>query len=165
MAFFRPPQVAKFLMVCMANVCRSPIAQVVASKQAEDAGLSRKIRFDSAGTHVGRLGARPDARAQNILAQRGYATAKGKSRQITPKDFIQYDLVLALDQTNLNDLRKLCPTEHAHKLRLLLEYAEGIDHLDVPDPYYGNAHGFEYVLNLCEAGARGLIRSYQTTKQ
>ncbi|WP_394788226.1 low molecular weight protein-tyrosine-phosphatase [Rhodoferax sp.] len=161
MLFFKSPPKTKFLMVCMANVCRSPMAQMVTVQLAEQAGLARDIRVDSAGTHVGSLSARADPRAQAQLAQRGYPPAKSRSRQIKAKDFAYYDLVLALDQSNLNELRQLCPPEHTHKLRLFLEYAEGVTERDVPDPYYGNAQGFGHVMDLCEAGARGLIKSYQ----
>ncbi|MDR7377268.1 protein-tyrosine phosphatase [Rhodoferax ferrireducens] len=165
MNFLRPPPATKFLMVCRANICRSPMAQAVAQHLVEQAGLARDIVVDSAGTHVGSAKAKPDARAQTLLSQRGYALGKNRSRQVIAKDFVHYDLVLALDQANLNDLRQLCPAEHTHKLRLLLEYAEGTDLRDVPDPYYGNLQGFEHVLELCEAGARGLVASYQAFKR
>ena len=165
MDFLKSRPKTKFLMVCMANICRSPIAQAVASHLVAQAGLARDITVDSAGTHVGRVSARPDTRAQTVLSSRGYPIGKNRSRQITAKDFGNYDLLLALDQSNLDDLRQLCPAEHAHKLRLLLEYAEAVDALDVPDPYYGNLQGFEHVLDLCEAGARGLIQYYQATRR
>lgn len=152
-------------MVCMANICRSPMAQAVALHMVEKAGLARDIAVDSAGTHVGSAKTKPDARAQTLLSQRGYTPGKSRSRQVSTKDFVHYDLILALDQTNLNDLRQLCPAEHTHKLRLLLEYADGVELRDVPDPYYGNLHGFERVLELCEAGARGLVASYQAFKR
>lgn len=146
----------RFLMVCMGNVCRSPMAQVVTLHMARQSGL-RDIEIDSAGTHAVRGKEPPDPRARAILESRGYTLGKTRSRQITESDFSRYDLILAMDQSNLNDLRRLCPYEHSHKLRLFLEFAGEIDLRDVPDPYYGAAEGFEHVLDLCEAGARGLI--------
>ena len=147
----------RLLMVCMGNICRSPMAQVVTLRLAEKAGLGRSIQVDSAGTHAGRGSEPPDPRAKTALIARGYAIGKLRSRQVGEQDFERYDLILAMDQANLNDLRGLCPTEHTHKLRLFLEFAPELELRDVPDPYYGNLQGFERILELCEAGARGLV--------
>lgn len=148
------------LMVCMGNICRSPMAQIVAQKLAADAMLSQQLKFDSAGTHAHRLGAPPDRRAEVALIRHGYEMGRIRSRRITPQDFQHFDLILAMDASNLTDLRRLCPPEHSNKLRLLLDFAEGLNETEVPDPYYGNAQGFERVLELCEAGAMGLIKRY-----
>ena len=147
----------KLLMVCMGNICRSPMAQMVTQHLAQQSGLGRSVQVDSAGTHAGRTSAPPDPRARAALSKRGYVIGKGRARQVTEQDFERYDLILSMDQANLNDLRRQCPTEHSHKLRLLLEFAPGLDTSEIPDPYYGNAQGFERVLDLCEAGARGLL--------
>lgn len=155
----------KFLMVCMGNICRSPMAQAVTLHLVERAGLARAIEVDSAGTHANRGSESLDPRAETVLSKRGYAIAKRRSRQVCERDFERYDLILAMDQTNLNDLLRVCPTEHTHKLRLFLEFAQPVDIRDVPDPYYGNAEGFERVLDLCEAAARGLVKHCQTTPQ
>ena len=152
----------KLLMVCMGNICRSPMAQVVTLHFAQLAGLERDIQVDSAGTHAVRGGDSPDPRAKKVLQERGYQFGKMRPRQISEQDFQRYDHILAMDQENLNDLLRLCPAEHTHKLRLFLEYASGLDTRDIPDPYYGNPQGFERVLDLCEAGARGLIAHYQS---
>jgi len=152
----------KILMVCMGNVCRSPMAQAVALHVVRQAGLARQIEVDSAGTHAMRGGQTADPRAKAVLSTRGYPGSKSKSRQVTEQDFTRYDLILAMDQSNLNDLRGICPNENSHKLRLFLEFAGDVDTRDVPDPYYGNVQGFERVLDLCEAGARGLVSYCQT---
>ena len=149
-------------MVCMGNVCRSPMAQMVTLHLLQQAGLARNIQIDSAGTHAGRGSDRPDPRVKTVLSGRGYTIGKRRARQVSERDFSRYDLVLAMDQANLNDLRRMCPADHAHKLRLFLEFAQGVDMRDVPDPYYGSVEGFERVLDLCEAGARGLVAHYQT---
>lgn len=147
----------KILMVCMGNVCRSPMAQAVSLHLAAQAGLARQIQIDSAGTRAMRGNQAADPRAKAVLSARGYTAGKTKSRQVTERDFERYDLILSMDQSNLNDLRRMCPDENAHKLRLFLEFAGAVDTREVPDPYYGNVQGFERVLDLCEAGARGLV--------
>lgn len=147
----------RLLMVCTANICRSPMAQVVTTHLAERAGRTTDTYIDSAGTRASWLGARADARANAVLTERGYRPGRLRSRRVAEKDFAKFDLILAMDQSNLDDLRKICPSEHAHKLRLFLEFAPELGLLEVPDPYYGGPKGFEYVLDLCEAAARGLI--------
>ena len=155
------PLMKKILMVCMGNICRSPMAQVVTLHLARQMDPVQMLQVDSAGTHTGRFSEPPDARAKKILTQCGYALGKTRSRQVADQDFERYDLILGMDQANMRDLRRLCPPEHAHKLRLFLEFARGLDIVEVPDPYYGAAEGFERVLNLCETGARGLIAHLQ----
>ena len=148
------------LMVCMGNVCRSPMAQTVAQKLAADAGLSQQLKFASAGTHASRLGERPDPRVELALSRNGYTLGHIRSRRIVQHDFQHFDLILAMDASNLAELRRLCPPGQLSKLRLFLEFTEGLNETEVPDPYYGNAAGFERVLELCEAGASGLIKHY-----
>lgn len=152
-------------MVCMGNVCRSPMAQLVTLHLAAQAGLAHSIQVDSAGTHASHGHEPPDPRAKTALSGRGYAIGKHRSRQLVEPDFSRYDLILAMDQSNLNELQRLCPADHKHKLRLFLEFAQGVDVCDVPDPYYGNVEGFERVLDLCEAGARGLVAHCQTARR
>ena len=143
----------------MGNMCRSPMAQRVATKLAQDAGLARQLQFDSAGTHSQYVREHPDPRATAVLLARHYPVAKSRPRQLIEKDFRRYDWILAMDRNNLRELKRLCPPEYAHKVRLFLEGATGIDVDEVPDPYYGNLAGFERVLDLCEAGVRDLIQT------
>ena len=153
----------KILMVCMGNICRSPMARAVAERAAAQTGRERlsmtgRLTFDSAGTHAHHIGARIDPRAAAVLLARGYPPVKGRSRRIDDADFEKFDLILAMDRSNLASLQSTCPAQHISKLRLLLDFADGMRGADVPDPYYGNAQGFERVLDLCELGASGLIR-------
>lgn len=152
----------KILMVCTANICRSPMATTVATTMAKVAGLARKIQFDSAGTHAPSVGQKADARAIASLVQRGYTPGRNRSRRIEPRDFKDFDLLLAMDIDNLSALKKTCPIEHAHKLRLFLSFSPALDVTEVADPYFGDLAGFERVLDLCESGARGLIHHYTT---
>lgn len=148
----------KLLIVCMGNICRSPMAQAVFSKQLLDAGLSRKISVDSAGTHASRVGERPDPRADSALLRRGYSTGRIRSRKIEAEDFQKFDLILAMDSDNLTSLRESCPAQFLAKIKLFLDFETLPIDTDVPDPYYGNAQGFERVLDLCEAGAAGWLK-------
>lgn len=151
----------KLLIVCMANICRSPMAQIVTLQLAERAGVAGGFLVDSAGTHAGGRKELPDPRVKTVLASRGYAIGKRRTRQVTPQDFSRYDLILAMDQANLSFLRRICPDDQTHRLRMFLEFAQDVDAFEVPDPYYGNVEGFERVLDLCEAGGRGLVGHYQ----
>lgn len=141
----------------MANVCRSPMAQSVLRQMAAHQRMSRRLEVGSAGVRVSWPGARIDPRAEAALRRAGYACAPSRSQQIAAADFERLDLALAMDHSNLDALRALCPPEHAHKLRLFLDFAPGLQGQAVPDPYYGDARGFDNVLALCEAGARGLL--------
>ena len=147
----------KILMVCTANICRSPMAKVVLQKLVADAGQIRNWQIDSAGTRAQRGGERADPRGDQALAKRGYSPPKHKSRGVELKDFETFDLLLAMDTDNLASLKRHCPPALQHKLQLFLDYASLLGISSVPDPYYGNAQGFERVLDLCEAGAKGLF--------
>jgi len=149
--------VFRVLFVCTGNLCRSPMAQAIGHDLMRGAGLAVRVDFDSAGTQAlpGRAGTDPRARA--VLKQAGYACGSQRARRVRPQDFAANDLVLAMDAGHLQALRALAAPEHAHKLRLFLDFAPGFEGQDVPDPYYGDAGGFERVLALCEAGVRGLL--------
>ena len=144
------------LLVCMANVCRSPMACAVAQQLGRTQGRAAQLHFDSAGTHV-HSGKRLDARAQAVLLKHRYTPPKTRSRAVTARDFERFDLILAMDESNLAALQRQCPPQHQRKLRLLLSFAPELGLSEVPDPYYGDLAGFERVLSLCEAGVRGLL--------
>lgn len=147
----------QILMVCTANICRSPMAQLVGTHLAQKTGMTKQVRFDSAGTQANRLSEPADPRTKSTLAKRDYPAGKTRSRRITANDFSRFDLILAMDQSHLDDMRAICPAEHQHKLRLFLEFAPYPDIREVPDPYYGSPQGFDRVLDLCEAGVTGLL--------
>ena len=141
------------------------MAQVVALRMAQHAGLASALTIDSAGTHAGTGRGTADPRAQSALAARGYPACTGRARRVAARDFDRHDLILAMDDANLDELRRLCPAEHQHKLHLFLEFAQCAGGGEIPDPYYGNTEGFERVLDLCEAGARGLVNRLQEAPQ
>jgi protein-tyrosine phosphatase len=147
----------KILFVCMGNICRSPTAEGVFKHHVQQAGLAHVIDSDSAGTHDYHIGEAPDPRAQEAARTRGYDLSPLCARQVSRGDFQEFDYVLAMDEVNLSALRRLCPPEHAGKLRLLMEFAGNPAIKQVPDPYYGGPRGFEHVLDLVEDASRGLI--------
>lgn len=139
------------------------MALAVAQKMVAEMGLVMSIRFDSAGTHVRRGSERPDPRVSSVLVSRNYQLGPTRSRQIGALDFERFDLIAAMDEANLAALQSQCPPQYRGKLRLLLEFAPELALQEVPDPYYGNLAGFERVLDLCEAGVRGLIKAQVQT--
>jgi protein-tyrosine phosphatase len=149
----------RVLFVCMGNICRSPLAASALQAKLAQRGLTRQVEVDSAGTHAGRQGEKADPRAVAVASARGYDQIHcERARRVTDKDFERFDLLLAMDRDNLMHLQLQCPPEQAHKLHLFLEYAGEGDGAEVPDPYYGNAAGFERVMLLCETGAQGVLR-------
>jgi protein-tyrosine phosphatase len=143
------PRNMRILFVCMGNICRSPTAEGVMRRLIEEAGLD--IEVDSAGTGGWHAGEPPDDRA-TLAARRRGVTLAGAARQVTPADFRRFDMLIALDRSNLRDLLALAPDEEAAaKVRLLVADA------DVPDPYYGGDRGFENVLDMVEAACRELL--------
>jgi protein-tyrosine phosphatase len=153
----------RVLFVCLGNICRSPTAEGVMRALVRDAGLEGQIALDSAGTGSWHVGDPPDARATAAAARRGIALS-GASRQVRPEDFEGFDLILAMDASNLENLRRLAPDEPARaKVKLLREFegragSQSSDgDLDVPDPYYEGRGGFEEVLDLVQAACAGLL--------
>jgi protein-tyrosine phosphatase len=147
----------KILFVCMGNICRSPTAEGVfrhyAGRQAPDLDLL----IDSAGTHDYHVGDPPDPRTVKAAARRGIDLRGLRARQVQAADFGRFDLILAMDPLNHVTLLDRSPPEYHARIRLLLEFAPQAGRLDVPDPYYGGADGFEEVLDLVDAAAPGLL--------
>jgi protein-tyrosine phosphatase len=147
----------RILFVCLGNICRSPTAEAVLRALAAREAPELNLEVDSAGTAGYHVGAPPDARTRQAAARRGYDLAALRARVVEPVDFERFDLILAMDRENLSVLRRRAPAETHERLRLFLEFAPHADAEDVPDPYYGGPNGFEEVLDLVEAAARGLL--------
>jgi protein-tyrosine phosphatase len=171
----------RLLFICLGNICRSPTAEGVMRALVRDAGLEEQIELDSAGLGSWHVGSRPDGRAAAAARARGISL-NGRARTVTRGDFEDFDLLLAMDRSNLRELRRMAPDDQARaKVRLLREFdqasrASGTDRgaggdtavrdrdldlpegdLDVPDPYYGAVGGFEEVLDLVQAACAGLL--------
>ena len=149
----------RVLMVCMGNICRSPTAQGVLQKAVADAGLGARITVDSAGTSDYHVGAPPDARAQAHAAARGIDLSSQRARQLSARDFDDFDLVLVMDAANERAARSLCPAAQRHKLMRLTDFCLRQRADEVPDPYFGGGAGFERVLDLVEDACDGLLRA------
>ena len=147
----------KVLFVCLGNICRSPTAEGVVRVLAAREAPELALEVDSAGTAGYHVGEPPDARTRAAARRRGYDLERLRARVIEPADFERFDLLLAMDEDNLRVLRRRAPEQAQARLRLFLEFAPGQDVREVPDPYYGGANGFEEVLDLVEAAARGLL--------
>ncbi|CAH1903508.1 Low molecular weight protein tyrosine phosphatase [Candidatus Nitrotoga sp. HW29] len=147
----------------MGNICRSPTAEIVFRARVEKAGLTQHISIDSVGTHDYHIGNPPDPRTQRAALQRGYDMSMLRGRQVEAADFIRFDYVLAMDDTNLGILHRLCPVRERGRLGLFLEYASRHNEREVPDPYYGEVDGFERVLDMVEDASDGLLRHIQKT--
>lgn len=146
----------KVLFVCLGNICRSPTAEGVFRQKVRQAGLEDRIEIDSAGTGDWYVGKAPDARTRTAALRRGYDLSSLRARQVSVADFSRYDLVLAMDNANLRDLKRLRGSTGKAELDLFLRrYELEID--EVPDPYYGGEDGFEQVLDLVERACDGLL--------
>jgi protein-tyrosine phosphatase len=145
------------LFVCLGNICRSPTVEGVARHLAAREAAHLGLVFDSAGTADFHVGDPPDTRSMRAAAARGYDISGLRGRQLEPGDFRRFDLLLAMDEDNLRDMQALAPPGLAHRAQLFLSHAPGLNRRAVPDPYYGNADGFETVLDLAEHGSRALF--------
>nr|WP_246513051.1 low molecular weight protein-tyrosine-phosphatase [Azospirillum picis] len=145
------------MFVCTGNICRSPTAEGVFRHLAGRAGLSGLVAAESAGTHAYHVGEPPDPRTQRAALARGIDLSGLRARKVTAGDFARFDHILAMDHGHLEQLRRIAPPGAGAALRLFLDDAPGLAGRSVPDPYYGGPDGFGEVLDLCEAGARGLL--------
>lgn len=152
----------KVLFVCLGNICRSPTAEGVFRELVRREGLAATVQTDSAGTHAYHVGDPPDARAQAAARQRGVDIGDLRGRKVRHGDFGEFDYVLAMDRENLENLLAVCPIEQRHKVRLFMEFAADRPEREVPDPYFGGAHGFERVLDMVEHAAGGLLADIRT---
>lgn len=151
----------RVLFVCMGNICRSPTAEGVFASLLMSRDLANAFEVDSAGTHAYHVGDAPDLRSQKAARDRGVELKHIKARKVSQNDFEKFDYILAMDGENHAILSQICPDDHQHKIRLFLEYAPQLNQLEVPDPYYGGAYGFERVLDMVEAASEGFIEALQ----
>ena len=152
----------KVLFICLGNICRSPTAHGVFEKMVADAGLQDVIIVDSAGTGDWHVGRSPDPRASEAALTRNHDLSHLRARQVRPEDFLEFDYLLAMDNQNLCDLKAMALPEFNGHLGLFLDYGTtGVT--EVPDPYSGGKEGFEYVLDLIEDAANGLLLHVAST--
>jgi protein-tyrosine phosphatase len=159
-ALIKEPKVS-VLLVCMGNICRSPMAEGMLRQRVAERSFPVSIEIDSAGTHGYHEGSRPDPRAQAAAKRRGLDISMLRARRVVEDDFERFDLLVAMDEENVSTLLELARQEQQHKIRLLLEFASSPANRNVPDPYYGGMLGFERVLDLLEDGMSGLLDELQ----
>ncbi len=147
----------RVLFVCLGNICRSPMAEGVLRRVAQEEGVLDRFEIDSAGLGNWHVGQAPDSRAQEAASRRGIDISDQLARQVTKEDFARFDLLLAMDGSNYDELVQLAPKSARHKIRRFLDYAPHVANKDVPDPFFGEREGFNHALDLIEAAARGLL--------
>ena len=148
----------KVLFVCLGNICRSPAAQGIFEHIVRENGMEDRIEADSAGTYGGHRGELPDRRMRNAALYRGYALTH-RSRPVSSLDFLEYDIVVAMDDQNYEDLMHMAPSvEATHKIVRMASYLTSHKISYIPDPYYMGTEGFTLVLDLLEEGCMNLYR-------
>ena len=142
----------------MGNICRSPAGENIFRQVVENAGLSKHIHCDSAGTIGIHSGNKPDTRMSKTIRRRGYRVT-GHARQFSLQDFENFNLILVMDNENHKNILKLADTEEEQaKLKMFTSFCLQHHHHEVPDPYYGGDTGFQLVADLIEDGSNGLIK-------
>ncbi len=140
-------------MVCLGNICRSPLAEGIAQHLADQRGLD--WHFDSAGTSGWHDGKPPDSRSIEVATAHGIDIAQQQSRKLIENDFEFFDFIIPMDAENLRDVRQLAPDGSKAQIRMMMDFLHPRRDGRVPDPYYGGKEGFREVYNLllqsCEA--------------
>ncbi|BCH29994.1 protein-tyrosine-phosphatase [Mesorhizobium sp. L-8-10] len=149
----KPP--ISILFVCLGNICRSPLAEGIFRAVAEEGGRGHEFRIDSAGTGGWHAGSAPDPRSIAIAGRHGIDISGQKARRVRPDDFRHFDLILGMDRSNVEELKRLAPADSPGRVHLFLDYALGRDS-DVPDPYYGGSEGFADVYRMIREASEAL---------
>lgn len=145
----------KVLMVCLGNICRSPLAEGILS-----AKVGKEFSVDSAGTSNWHVGKSPDKRSVAIAKKYGIDISHQKARQFQSKDFADFDVIFVMDQSNYADVLALAKNEaERKKVRLILD-----ENQEVPDPYYGGEDGFEMVYQMLDQATNQFLESIQYEK-
>ena len=145
-------------MVCLGNICRSPLAEGILQQKLD----TKRFSIHSAGIGGWHVGNPPDQRSISIALQKGMDISKQRAQQFKPEFFDEFDLIYAMDQSNLTDLKSLARTyRDQKKLRLLLDALFPGECVDVPDPYYGGASGFIKVFDLIDRACEVISRELE----
>lgn len=151
----------KILMVCLGNICRSPLAEGIMRNKIEAAGLDWTV--DSAGTGNWHIGEQPDRRSIEVAQHNGLDISEQRARQFRAQDLDEYDLILAMDRNNYRDILRLAKTEEQKKkVHLIMDLAKPGDGTDVPDPYWDD-NGFAQVYRMLEDACERIVEHYQAT--
>lgn len=149
----------KILMVCLGNICRSPLAEGIMLHLIEEKKLN--ITIDSAGTSNYHIGENPDKRTISNAKKHGIDLSPLVARQFTLSDFDAFDQIYVMDKSNLSNVLALAKTEeHKLKVDLLLNVSHPDQHLEVPDPYFGGEEGFEEVFHLVYKACETIVEKH-----
>jgi protein-tyrosine phosphatase len=151
------PPPSRLLVVCLGNICRSPMAEGLLRARIEASSLAGRVQVDSAGIGPWHVGRPPDPRAIATAARHGVDIAGLRGRQFQARDLVEHDWVLCADQDNLRDVRLRGPLALHARAALLLEWAGVAAQAEVPDPYTGGTAEFEAVWTLLERAADGVV--------
>lgn len=152
----------KILFVCMGNICRSPSGEAVMNKLVKRAGLENEIECDSAGTIAYHEGEPADARMKRHAISRGYRLTS-ISRRFKEIDFENFDYIIAMDESNYNDLHSFdYSKKYENKIFMMTDFTKNGNYREVPDPYYSGPEGFELVLDILEDACAGLLEEIKT---
>jgi protein-tyrosine phosphatase len=150
----------KLLFVCLGNICRSPSAENIMNHLIEQADLSNSIVCDSAGTSGYHIGSPPDRRMSAAATQKLGIKLRGQARQFHKSDFQDFDLILAMDRENYENILMLDLTQqYHHKVHLICDFCSKYTLKEVPDPYYGGSEGFNQVIDLLVDACEGLLKN------
>lgn len=145
----------KVLMVCLGNICRSPLAEGILKSKTD----SKKIQVDSAGTGGWHIGELPDPRSVAIARVHRIDITDQRCRKFVSEDFDRFDLIYVMDRSNLTDVIGMAKKpEHIKKVKMILDELHETPGLEVPDPYYGGEHGFENVFTLLEEACENIVK-------
>ena len=144
------------LFVCLGNICRSPLAEGIFAALAKERGLEGEFHVDSAGTAAYHSGEPADSRSAAVAAAHGVRLT-GVARQVTPRDFERFDVIVAMDRSNRRSLERLRRRGGPADIVMMRDYDPGARDPDVPDPYYGGPAGFERVFRILERACNSLL--------
>ncbi len=152
----------KILMVCLGNICRSPLADALLRKKV--AALQLDVEVDSAGTANYHVGKSPDNRTQANAQKQGVEMNFLRARQFSKADFKDFDLIYAMDKSNRENILALAESEEDRKkVQLLLSLLDDNPYNEVPDPYYGGEEGFQLVFDLIDQATDRIIAHITST--
>jgi protein-tyrosine phosphatase len=153
----------RIALVCLGNICRSPVAEVVLNAKLDEAGLADSVEATSCGTGTWHIGEPMDSRAAGVLTHSGYDASRHRASHFGA-DWHDHDLILVMDKANLADVLADLPADRHDRVRLFRSYdpeveaSDPADVPDVPDPYYGGPEGFDEVLAIVERTSEELVR-------
>lgn len=150
----------KYLMVCLGNICRSPMAEGLLRRKLNDMG-SRSV-VDSCGFEPYHIGDAPDQRAQKVMKEHGISIGSHRARLFHPADFDDFDMIFAMDTRNIEDIRRMVKNpEQMKKVDLIMNLLYPGENRVVPDPYYGNDNGFVTTYEVLDLAAQAVIEQFE----